>query len=258
MSFSEGATITISSSGQEKDSENTNDPESKHEEAKTRPPVNMGLVTNRVYVGNLAWKTSWQDLKDHMRQCGEVVYADVFVDETGKSKGCGIVEYATREEAVRAISTLNDSSLPGTERLIFVREDREDKFSRERSEESRPFQKKNFSGRGSAERGDFSGGWQGRGSYQAAPRDTNSSRAGRQVFVSNLAYTTSWRDLKDYFRKAGNVIRADVLMDSNSNSKGQATVLFETRSEAQHAIEMFNNIEFQGRKISVHEDKYAY
>lgn len=30
----------------------------------------------RVYVGNLAWNVKWQDLKDHMKQAGRVVYAD--------------------------------------------------------------------------------------------------------------------------------------------------------------------------------------
>jgi len=48
-------------------------------------PVSAG-PSNRVYVGNLPWQTSWQDLKDHMRQAGNVVRADVFVDETGRSK----------------------------------------------------------------------------------------------------------------------------------------------------------------------------
>ena len=34
-------------------------------------------VGRRVYVGNLSWQVQWQELKDHMRQVGEVVYADV-------------------------------------------------------------------------------------------------------------------------------------------------------------------------------------
>lgn len=36
-------------------------------------------VGRRVYVGNLSWQVQWQDLKDHMRQVGEVVYADVMI-----------------------------------------------------------------------------------------------------------------------------------------------------------------------------------
>ncbi len=42
-------------------------------------------IGKRCYVGNLAWKTSWQDLKDTFRECGSVVYANVMRDDTGTS-----------------------------------------------------------------------------------------------------------------------------------------------------------------------------
>ena len=79
----------------------------------------------RVYVGNLSWSVTWRDLKDHMRSAGEVLRADVLTGYDGRSKGCGIVEYATVEEANTAVETLNNSDLMG--RQIFVREDREEK-----------------------------------------------------------------------------------------------------------------------------------
>lgn len=53
----------------------------------------------------------------------QVVRADVMRDASGRSKGCGIVEYRTAVEAQTAINTLLDTELKG--RLIFVREDRE-------------------------------------------------------------------------------------------------------------------------------------
>lgn len=42
----------------------------------------------RCFVSNLNWKTSWQDLKDKFRECGEVVYANVVRDEDGESPSC--------------------------------------------------------------------------------------------------------------------------------------------------------------------------
>ena len=42
-------------------------------------------IGKRCYVGNLAWKTSWQDLKDKFRDVGNVVYANVMRDDGGKS-----------------------------------------------------------------------------------------------------------------------------------------------------------------------------
>jgi RNA recognition motif-containing protein len=41
-------------------------------------------IGRRTYVGNLAWKTSWQDLKDKFRECGNVVYANVMKDDAGE------------------------------------------------------------------------------------------------------------------------------------------------------------------------------
>ena len=41
-------------------------------------------IGKRCYVGNLAWKTSWQDLKDKFRDVGNVVYANVMRDDGGE------------------------------------------------------------------------------------------------------------------------------------------------------------------------------
>ena len=38
----------------------------------------------RCFVGNLAWRTSWQDLKDKFREVGTVVYANVMRDDGGE------------------------------------------------------------------------------------------------------------------------------------------------------------------------------
>ena len=58
----------------------------------------VSQMGRRVYVGNLSWDASWQDLKDHMRGPNgdlNVVHAEVLMDGSGRSKGCGIVEYAS-------------------------------------------------------------------------------------------------------------------------------------------------------------------
>ena len=48
-------------------------------------------VGKRCFVSNLAWKTSWQDLKDKFREVGNVVYANVHQTEDGACDVC----YAT-------------------------------------------------------------------------------------------------------------------------------------------------------------------
>jgi len=67
----------------------------------------------RVHVKNLSFKTSWQELKEHFQQAGEVLYADVMMNEDGRSIGRGKVTFATAREAAYAIETLDETSLNG-------------------------------------------------------------------------------------------------------------------------------------------------
>ncbi len=74
-----------------------------------------GLENNfgsrRIFIGNLAYSVGWPLLKDTFRECGEVVYADVMRGQDGRSKGCGIVEFSTPDEAALAVRTLNDREI---------------------------------------------------------------------------------------------------------------------------------------------------
>lgn len=47
-----------------------------------------------MFVSNLAYDVQWQDLKDHMKNAGSVIRADVFVGPDGRSKGLGTVEFS--------------------------------------------------------------------------------------------------------------------------------------------------------------------
>jgi len=176
--------------------------------------------SHRVYVGNLSWNVTWQDLKDYMRDAGEVVHAEVMTESDGRSKGCGIVEFATAEDAKEAINTLTDTELKG--RMIFVREDREV-----------------GSGGGGGHHG--GGGFQKGGSCS--------------VYVGNLAYETSWQDLKDHMRQAGNVDQANVLQQEDGRSKGCGIVLYQNSRDAARAIRELQNSVLHGRPIFVREDR---
>ncbi|CAM9466731.1 unnamed protein product, partial [Sphacelaria rigidula] len=189
---------------------------------------------NRIYVGNLAWTVEWQELKDHMRTVGKVVHADVLQDGDGRSKGCGIVEYEDTRGANRAIRELNNTPLSG--RPIFVREDREQPSGR---------QGRRGGGGGGNQQSNGGGGGGGGG---------GPSIAGRQLYVGNLSFETTWADLKDHFRSSGEVERADVMMDSSRRSKGWGTVRFRTPEEAQTAIQELNGTELGSRQIEVRED----
>lgn len=51
-----------------------------------------------------------------------------------------------------------------------------------------------------------------------------------------LPFRVRWQDLKDMFKKAGEVIRADVAIGFDNRSKGHGTVLFTRVEDAQQAV----------------------
>ena len=63
----------------------------------------------RVLVENLSSRCGWQDLKDHLRQGGEVTYAEAHQ----YIKGEGMVDFATKDDMKHAIDRLDDSELFG-------------------------------------------------------------------------------------------------------------------------------------------------
>ena len=78
----------------------------------------------KLFVGNLSYDTTDQDLRELFSTVGTCVSAVVLSDRaTGKSRGFGFVEMSSAEEAQRAISRLNDHELQG--RRIGVREARD-------------------------------------------------------------------------------------------------------------------------------------
>src|SRR5690349_5216436 len=79
---------------------------------------------NRLYVGNLPYSTTDEDLKEVFAAHGEVTNASVITDRaTGQSRGFGFVEFATDTDAQKAIEALHGATLEG--RALVVNEARE-------------------------------------------------------------------------------------------------------------------------------------
>jgi len=75
-----------------------------------------------------------------------------------------------------------------------------------------------------------------------------------KLYVGNLSYDVTDDKLKDHFSQAGSVVSATVITDRDSGrSKGFGFVEFGNEEEAQKAIEMFNEQEFEGRNIVVND-----
>ena len=71
-------------------------------------------MVKKLYVGNLAFQTTSQDLQQLFAQAGTVESASVIEDrDTGQSKGFAFVEMSTEEEAAAAIEQFNGKEVAG-------------------------------------------------------------------------------------------------------------------------------------------------
>jgi len=113
----------------------------------------------KLFVGNLSYGTTSQDLESHFRSIGETTSAQVITDrESGRSRGFGFVEMASGEDAQRAIRELDGKELQG--RSINVSEARE-RAPREGGGGGGGRGRGGFGGGGGGDRGGFGGGGRG-------------------------------------------------------------------------------------------------
>lgn len=83
------------------------------------------MATN-IYVGNLPWQTTNDDLYQLFAQYGMVGKSQVITDrETGRSRGFGFVEMAEESEAQAAIEALNNSPFNGRPLTVNIAKPRE-------------------------------------------------------------------------------------------------------------------------------------
>ncbi|HMT96469.1 MAG TPA: RNA-binding protein [Ferruginibacter sp.] len=110
-----------------------------------------------IYVGNLSWSMSDDDLSNLFTQFGSVSSAKILKDKvSGRSKGFGFVEMENDEEANNAIANLNETEVQG--RKIIVNQ-------------SQPRPAGEGGGGGYKKRsGGFGGGNRGRGGYGGGNR----------------------------------------------------------------------------------------
>jgi RNA recognition motif-containing protein len=83
------------------------------------------MATN-IYVGNLPWSTTTDDLYAMFQQYGAVTRAQVVTDrETGRSRGFGFVEMPNEAEANAAIAALNEQPMEGRPLTVNIAKPRE-------------------------------------------------------------------------------------------------------------------------------------
>jgi len=83
-------------------------------------------MSMKLYVGNLSFETSSNDLQTMFAQTGTVESVSLIEDrETGRSRGFGFVEMSTKEEGAAAIEKFNGHELGGRELKVNAAKPRE-------------------------------------------------------------------------------------------------------------------------------------
>jgi RNA recognition motif-containing protein len=86
-----------------------------------------------MYVSNLGFHISDDDLRKLFEQYGQVSSAKVITDrETGRSRGFGFVEMSSTNEATEAMSKLNGKELEGRSISVTVAQERENRSNKKR------------------------------------------------------------------------------------------------------------------------------
>lgn len=82
-----------------------------------------------IYVGNISFKTTEDELRDAFEAFGEVESARIITDNrTGRSKGFGFVVMPSDEDAEKAISSLDGNEVGGRRLRVSVAKPKRDAF----------------------------------------------------------------------------------------------------------------------------------
>lgn len=234
-------------------------------------------ASRRVYVANVPFDVKWSELKDLFREkVGNVVYCQLFEDEQGRSRGCGLIEFNDVASAKKAIDTLHRFEFKNRE--LVVKEDLDcerDRYGRLLFPGKNRLEEEMIHGGsagppGAGARGgdgydhrfvsggpglyDQSSGGLGQwNTYGLSPQFLDSlgisGPLNNRIFVANLDYKVGEKKLEEIFRLAGKVLRVRLYTDSNGQSKGHGTVEFDHPVEAVQAISMFHDQKLYGRAM---------
>jgi len=96
-------------------------------------------MNNKLFVGNLSFNTTENDLQDMFAAHGTVTEANLMMDRaTGRPRGFGFVTMSTEDEAQTALTALNGQSVDGRALTVNVARPREER-SGNGGGASRPF-----------------------------------------------------------------------------------------------------------------------
>lgn len=170
------------------------------------------MAEAKVYLGNLSYDIRERDIERFLKGYGRIRSISV-------KEGYGFAEFEDRRDAEDVVKDLDGKTIDG--RRVRVEHTRDSRF----------------------EGGRHGGGGYGRGKPPG-------QRTGYRLVVENLSSSTSWQDLKDYMRQAGEV----TYTNTHQNRNGEGIVEFGSRGDMEYALDKLDGSELGGRRIKLYEE----
>ncbi|KAK5105756.1 hypothetical protein LTR62_002176 [Meristemomyces frigidus] len=189
---------------------------------------------NTLYVGNLFFEVTGPQLENEFGRFGPISSVRIVTDPRGLSKGFGYVEFSDQESADRAVRELDQKVLEGRRMAVqyHVQKDR--------------------APRGMQSSRDGMQG--GRDAMGGARRfgERPSNPPSKTLFIGNMSYQMSDRDLNDLFREIRNVLDVRVAIDRRSGQpRGFAHADFIDTPSAEKAKEYLEKKVIYGRQLKI-------
>jgi len=170
-----------------------------------------------VYLGNIPDDTRDRDVEKLFKSYGRIRNVVIKRNEQG---AYGFCEFDDMRDAQDAVKDLDGSRFLGSRvKIEHARDSRAGGYSRGRS----------------------------------PPRRTGNppgKRTGYKIIVENLSTRTSWQDLKDYMRQAGEIMYTN----THNIRSGEGMVEFGAKSDMEYALDKLDGTELNGRKIRLIDD----
>ncbi|KAK2705633.1 serine-arginine protein 55-like [Artemia franciscana] len=186
------------------------------------------MAGTRVYIGGLGRRAIERDVERFFKGYGRI-------RQVLLKNGYAFVDFDDRRDAEDSVHDLNGRELmgervtvehargiPRSERMRNERYDRRDRGDRDYYDRRR-----------------------------ASGRYDPPSNTKYRLIIENLSSRATWRDVKDYMRKAGEVTFAD----AHRKRKNEGVVDFATRSDMKNALDSLDDTELFGRRIRLVEDR---
>ncbi|RZC57918.1 hypothetical protein C5167_005220 [Papaver somniferum] len=186
--------------------------------------------SKKLFVGNLSFSLEQEDLEEFFKDAGQIVNVQFATHGDGRFKGHAIVEFATEESVQKALE-MNGQDLMGKSVKL-----------------SLPGKS---SGAGSGWKSDVDAESPKTNSKPKNPTSPQNQNTGsKKLFVGNLSFSLEQKDLEEFFKDAGEIVKVDFATLKDGRSKGHAIVTFAAEEALQKAFEK-NGQDLMGRPVHI-------